>query len=73
MIILAKDKRKIFAQFYRVSGENQVTFPGMGIGLYICQEIIARHGGKIWVESKINQGSIFYIWLPFDYRNKNLQ
>lgn len=67
--ILAKDKKKIFAQFYRVSGENQVTFPGMGIGLYICQEIIARHGGKIWVESKINRGSVFYVWLPFDYRN----
>ncbi len=67
--ILAKDRKKIFAQFYRVSGENQITFPGMGIGLYICQEIISRHGGKIWVESKINKGSVFYVWLPFDYRN----
>lgn len=69
--ILARDKKKIFTQFYRVSGEDDITFPGMGIGLYICQEIIARHGGKIWVESKINKGSIFYIWLPFDYRKVN--
>ncbi len=70
--ILAKDKKKIFAQFYRVSGENEVTYPGMGIGLYICQEIIARHGGKVWVQSKINKGSVFYIWLPFDYRRTNV-
>ncbi|HEV8082097.1 MAG TPA: PAS domain-containing protein [Chitinophagaceae bacterium] len=70
--ILYKDRKKIFAQFYRVSGENQFTFPGMGIGLYICQEIIARHGGKIWLESKIGKGSVFYVWLPFDYRNTNV-
>ncbi len=70
--ILYKDRKKIFAQFYRVSGENQFTFPGMGIGLYICQEIIGRHGGKIWLESKIGKGSVFYVWLPFDYRNTNV-
>ncbi|MEO6187210.1 MAG: PAS domain-containing sensor histidine kinase, partial [Ginsengibacter sp.] len=67
--ILAKDRKKIFTQFYRVSDERQITFPGMGIGLYICTEIINRQGGKIWVESKIGKGSTFYVWLPFDHRN----
>jgi two-component system, OmpR family, sensor histidine kinase VicK len=42
----------------------------MGIGLYICSEIIARHGGKIWVESMIDKGSTFYTWLPFVHGNE---
>jgi PAS domain S-box-containing protein len=69
--ILARDHKNIFQQFYRVTGNNQGTFPGLGIGLYICSEIIKREGGKIWVESIINKGSTFNIWLPFDYRNIN--
>ncbi len=67
--ISAPEQQNVFEQFYRVDSDNQSTFPGMGIGLYICSEIIARHGGKIWVESIIDKGSTFYIWLPFDYRN----
>lgn len=67
--IMTKNFKKIFAQFYRVSGENQLTFSGMGIGLFICREIVTRHGGKIWLRSKIKSGSTFYIWLPFDYKN----
>ncbi len=70
--ILAQDQKNVFEQFYRVDRDNQTTFPGMGIGLYICSEIIIRHGGKIWVESIIDKGSTFYIWLPFDYRNKTI-
>ncbi len=66
--ILAKDRKKIFIQFYRVNDNNQITFPGMGIGLYICSEIINRHEGKIWIESKMGEGSVFNVWLPFDYR-----
>ncbi|MEO6538388.1 MAG: PAS domain-containing protein, partial [Ferruginibacter sp.] len=54
----------VFEQFYRVSGDKQSTFPGMGIGLYICAEIIKMQGGKIWLESVVGKGSTFYIWLP---------
>ena len=68
--ILAESQQNVFQQFYRVSGDKQSTFPGMGIGLYICSEIITRQGGKIWVESIIDKGSTFYTWLPFDHRNK---
>ncbi|MEO8108636.1 MAG: PAS domain-containing protein [Ginsengibacter sp.] len=67
--IMSKNFKKIFTQFYRVSGENQLIFSGMGIGLFICREIVARHGGKIWLRSKIKSGSTFYIWLPFNYKN----
>lgn len=67
--ILPADIKNVFEQFYRVNGINQSTFPGMGFGLYICSEIISKAGGKIWVESIINEGSIFHFWLPLDHRN----
>ncbi len=54
----------IFERFYRVPVENSKT--GSGLGLYICNQIIMAHGGKIWVDSKINQGTTFYIQLPVD-------
>ena len=55
---------KIFERFYRVSGEDEVTFPGFGIGLYIVKDIVERHEGKIWVESEKQKGSKFYFALP---------
>jgi len=67
--IPAEDLQNVFKQFYRVSGEGQSTFPGMGIGLYICSEVVTRHGGKIWVESNIGKGSTFYAWIPSDHRS----
>lgn len=53
---------KLFLPFYR-AGNPQKT-QGSGIGLYICSEIARRHKGRIWVESKINKGSTFYLQLP---------
>jgi len=67
--ISAENQQNVFRQFYRVTSHDQSTFPGMGIGLFICSEIIASHRGKIWVESTIDKGSIFHIWLPLDHRN----
>ncbi len=55
---------KIFDRFYRVSGADEVTFPGFGIGLYIARDIMERHGGRVWVESTKNVGSTFYFSLP---------
>jgi signal transduction histidine kinase len=52
----------IFERFYRVPGERTNT--GSGLGLYICNQIIQAHRGKIWVESELNQGTTFYIQLP---------
>ncbi|MDQ6903247.1 MAG: HAMP domain-containing histidine kinase, partial [Bacteroidota bacterium] len=63
-----EEQKHIFKQFYRVNGATQSTYPGMGIGLYICSEFIKGHDGRIRVESTIDQGSIFYIWIPFDHR-----
>ncbi|WP_437365594.1 PAS domain-containing sensor histidine kinase [Olivibacter jilunii] len=53
------DQKRIFERFYRVTGGNQNTYPGLGLGLYICSEVIKWHGGTIWLENKKEGGSIF--------------
>ncbi|MBP8067334.1 MAG: PAS domain-containing protein [Pedobacter sp.] len=63
MGINGDEQKKIFDRFYRV-GEIQQHYPGMGIGLYICQQIISNHGGTIWVDSQIGKGAVFNITLP---------
>jgi len=53
---------RIFGRFYR--GQNVKEQNGVGIGLYLCRQIIEGQGGYITVESTVNQGSIFKIFLP---------
>jgi signal transduction histidine kinase len=60
-----KYQQKIFDRLYQVTEHKEKTFPGLGIGLFISAEIVKAHGGKIWVKSKKNKGSIFYFSLPF--------
>ncbi len=57
-------QEKIFERFYRISGNNLHTYPGLGLGLFIAKEIVERHSGKIWFESESGKGSIFYFTLP---------
>ncbi len=62
---LPQDKlEKIFEQFYRVHEDEDNTFEGLGLGLYIASEIIHRSNGNIKVTSKINEGSKFCFTIP---------
>lgn len=61
--IPAPQQGKIFSRFYRVEGLAP-TFPGLGLGLYISNDIVQRHKGKMWVKSKEGEGSTFYFSIP---------
>lgn len=61
--IPAEKQRYIFDRYYRV--ENTVgQYTGLGLGLYICSEIIKKHNGQIGVKSDIGKGSAFWFTLP---------
>jgi signal transduction histidine kinase len=55
---------KIFDRFYRVDNTDRRLFGGTGLGLALVREIINLHGGRVWVESTLGEGSTFYVMLP---------
>lgn len=62
---IPEDKlERIFDRFQQVDASNSRHQGGTGLGLAICRSIVEQHGGKIWVESQVSQGSIFYFTLP---------
>src|SRR4029077_3433649 len=59
-----KELTPLFEGFHRVEGARGRTFEGSGIGLALVQELVHLHGGSIWVESVVDQGSTFVVSLP---------
>jgi signal transduction histidine kinase len=56
---------QVFEKFHQVHDRvNERRRPGTGLGLSICREIVAHHGGRIWVESRLGEGSRFTLTLP---------
>ena len=62
--IAEEELNLIFDRFYRGKQIGQLTIPGSGIGLALTKEIVLQHNGTIRVESKLNEGTTFYVTLP---------
>ena len=59
-----KNLTSIFEKFQQVNHKGPYKTKGTGLGLAIAKQVITHHGGKIWAESKVGQGSTFFILLP---------
>jgi signal transduction histidine kinase len=55
---------RIFERFHRGANVNDRTYPGMGLGLYICHGIVEDHGGRIWASSQPGNGTTMHVSLP---------
>ncbi|HEY8655649.1 MAG TPA: ATP-binding protein [Candidatus Limnocylindria bacterium] len=64
MGIRAAELESIFGLFYRSPDREARDVGGMGLGLYISKEIVDRHGGRIWAESRTGEGTTFHVALP---------
>ena len=62
--IFPEEKQVIFDEFYRISEVVENRPKGSGLGLSISKKIVEYHGGKIWVDSNLGEGSTFYFTIP---------
>jgi PAS domain S-box-containing protein len=67
--IPADELAQVFERFHRGRHVSSTNYGGLGLGLYITKQIIERHGGTIWVDSKEGQGTTFYFSLPAEEKS----
>jgi signal transduction histidine kinase len=61
----------IFERFQQVDASDSRKKGGTGLGLAICRNIVEQHEGKIWAESRLGEGSTFYVLLPIQSGSLN--
>jgi signal transduction histidine kinase len=71
--IAPEDQPKVFEKFKQVGNTLTDKPQGTGLGLPICKEIVEHHGGRIWVESEVDQGSVFSFALPVQWAETELE
>jgi len=64
--IAPADQAHLFEKFFRVRQRGSTQIKGSGLGLAIVKSIVERHGGRVWMESKLGKGSTFYMEVPRD-------
>ena len=58
------DLEHIFSRFYQVDHKADAQQPGSGLGLHIVRQLVEQHNGQVWAESRLKQGSTFFVKLP---------
>jgi signal transduction histidine kinase len=64
---------RVFERYYRAHAGTHEDYGGMGVGLDMSREIVARHGGRMWFESEPGVGSTFSFTLPLDREGADAQ
>jgi signal transduction histidine kinase len=62
--IRAEDLDRIFEQFFQAAQSDEVSRNGLGLGLYVCRDLIDRQGGAMWAESRVGHGTAIFFTIP---------
>lgn len=59
-------QKNIFQRFYKIEPDQQKLYPGTGIGLNLCKELVTKLNGRIWFSSQVGKGTNFQFSIPFE-------